>query len=209
MKDRIGEIVFTLQERSTALARREGERDAAVKRSSEAAEKLAECSETRARAAAAHHVLQTAAESLRERMKVELEHVATRVLRYVFQRDYKVEFKVEVKHGQVCAECWVSEDGVASKAVGGHGGGVLDVLAYILRVTVLRSMDGRKVLLADEPFKFVNSPDAMDRIRELAAEISKGGVQQVFVSSRDDMASVDGAKVFRFVPSKDGTKIEV
>jgi ABC-type ATPase involved in cell division len=91
--------------------------------------------------------------------------------------------------------------------MGGHGGGVLDVLALVLRAAVLRSTDGRQVLVADEPMKFVNSPDALERMKRLLSELSRRGLQIILVSSRGDTADMDDARVFEFTPSEDGTSV--
>jgi hypothetical protein len=196
-----------LHAKSETLARREGERDAAKARLAEAETSLHAVIEMRDRAGNVHATLQVAADALREKMKVRLEDVATRALRFVFERDYKVSFDVKTRHGQLTATCVVSEGGVSAAAMGGHGGGVLDVLALVLRAAVLRSTDGRQVLVCDEPLKFLNSPDALERMKRLLTELSKRDLQIILVSSRGDTRDMEGARVFEFEPHSDGAVV--
>jgi len=155
-------------------------------------------------------VLQAVSEAMRERMKTRLEEIATTVLRYVFDDSrYEVRIDVAVKHNLVHANVLVGHDGTFSKVDEGHGGGIADVLSYVFRTATLRAQeDSSQILVADEPFKFLNSQDATMRMAVLMKRLADAGLQQIIVSSKNDLADAPG-RHFVFTRSDDGTVAEV
>jgi len=155
-------------------------------------------------------VLQAAAETLRGRMKTSLESIATKVLQYVFDNPtYEVRIDVEVKHNLVYASVMVSKDGILSQIEEGHGGGVSDVLAYVFRASVLRAQTGlAQILVFDEPLKFLNSQDAASRMGVLMNHLAAKGVQQIVISSKNDLADSKG-RHFTFTRLVDDVIVKV
>jgi hypothetical protein len=147
---------------------------------------------------------------LRDKWRSRLEDLGTRALQYVFDDPrYRVLSHIEVKHNLPQLRNEVEHNGVAAPVLDGHGGGVRDVLSYVVRAAgILSRSDIDHVLVADEPFKFVNSPDAMKRLGHLMLELAEGGLQQIVVSSKGDLGSMV-ARHFVFSRSDDGTTIRV
>lgn len=210
MPSQLTTLTSRIDERRLALASRVGARDKVLEETQRRQREHALLLEEQSVAQRSLRVLQAAAEALRVRMKTKLEEIATKVLRYVFDDPrYEVRIDVDVKHNLVHARVLVGHDGVFAAVDEGHGGGVADVLAYVFRSATLRSRpDLAQILVCDEPFKFLNSQDAASRMAVLMNRLGESGVQQIVVSSKNDLAEAPG-RHFVFSRTDDGVSVEV
>lgn len=133
----------------------------------------------------AQSVLQGIAEAVQQKAHDQIASVVTRCLEAVFGDD-AYEFRIEFKQarGKTEARLLFIRDGMELDPVDASGGGVVDVASFALRLSclVLSSPAQRKILVMDEPWKWVSAEyrPAMARMAELLAK--ELGVQFIIVS---------------------------
>lgn len=202
----------TLRTRTQAVTRLADTSEARLNASRELAvrteESLARTTGTRDLAFQAHAILGAVSEALREEVKQRVEVVVAAALQAIFGTAYHFRFDAKVSRGVVSLTPLVGygEDLSTARWVGADsvGGGVVDVVAFALRVAVLllRRPKLRPVLFADEPFKHVSDeflPSVAEMLRRLATDMGL----QLFVISHEEAVAAAANKVF-YVSMKDG-----
>lgn len=99
--------------------------------------------------------------------------LVSQCLRTVFDEPYEFQIQFERKRGKTEARMVFIRDGMEVDPMTAAGGGVVDVASFGLRLAclVLRQPANRKVLVLDEPFRFVSS-EYRDRIGKLLEDLS-------------------------------------
>jgi hypothetical protein len=160
-------------------------------------------------------VLQTAIEARRQQLKERVESLVTRGLRAVFRRaDLEFFFEARLHGGTVgilpALRSTFRGETIEAGIVDGHGGGVADVISFLLRVVVLSLARPKLalVLVLDEPFRHV-SLEYLRGCATLLRELNRtAGVQFVLVTHKPDL--LDAADVvYRTVVENGVTRFEV
>lgn len=123
----------------------------------------------------AQQLVQVVAEQVQQQAHRQVASVVTRCLKAVFGEDsYEFQIIFERKRGRTEARLLFTRDGLEVEPLEAAGGGVVDVAAFALRLACLMlSMPRkRKLLVLDEPFRFV-SQEYRPRVRELLLTLSK------------------------------------
>lgn len=131
----------------------------------------------------AQAMIQQAALQTQERLKVHLTAIVTTALRTVFQ-DKDMEFRLTLDSKRGRSECLleVGDRGVFTDPLESHGGGVVDVVSFALRMSFWTINRTRPAMVLDEPFKFLSS-DLMPLAAEVLQSISeKLGIQVIMVT---------------------------
>ena len=138
----------------------------------------------------AQRILQAVAEAVQEAAHQQIAHVVTRCLKAVFGEEEGYEFQIEFvrKRGRTEANLWFVRDGL-QLGMDAVGGGVVDVAAFALRLAslALSLPRRRKLLILDEPFRFVSQeyrPQVKALLETLAEEM---GLQIVMVTHSPDL----------------------
>jgi DNA repair exonuclease SbcCD ATPase subunit len=135
--------------------------------------------------------VQEIAQGVQQQAHAKIAGVVSRCLSAVFGDDApSFEIKFEQKRGKTEARLVFVKDGEEMDPKGSSGGGCIDVASFALRLAclVLTKPSPRRLLLLDEPFRFVSKdylPNVAQLLRELAAEM---GVQMVIVTHLDDLS---------------------
>lgn len=156
-------------------------------------------------------VLQAAIEMRRQQLHERVETLVTRGLRAVFRRaDMEFFFEARVHGGVVgilpALRSTFRGQPIEVGIVDGHGGGVADVISFLLRVVVLSLARPKlsPVLVLDEPFRHV-SLEYLRGCATLLRELNRtAGIQFVLVTHKPDL--LDAADVvYRTVVDDTGT----
>lgn len=112
-------------------------------------------------------VVSQAAEAAQLRFGGIVSGVVTECLNAVYP-DNPYEFRIEFREsaGKTVADALVYRDGEPLDPLSSTGGGVWDVLAFALRVSLLiltARSDTRRLLVLDEPFKFLHGVEIQRR----------------------------------------------
>jgi hypothetical protein len=133
----------------------------------------------------AHAVVQEVAELVQASVHDRITKVVSKCLAAVFDQPYTFRIEVKKARGKVEATPVFERGGLVVRDILFEGGGgVADVAAFALRVVCLSMRKGgRKLLVADEPFRFLNGENYQSRVANminiLAAET---GFQFIFCS---------------------------
>ena len=135
-------------------------------------------------------IVQAVAETIQEQAHDRIAGVVTRCLATVFP-DEPYEFRIEFERTRNRTEArlrFVRED-MSVNPIDASGGGVVDVAAFALRVSclMLKRPPARRVLVLDEPFRFVSAtyrPAVATMLEDLAHELS---IQFIMVTHIDEL----------------------
>ena len=159
-------------------------------------------------------VLDLVGELKREEAKRKLEKTVTFALKIVLERkdiEFKLEFDTKRNVPVVIPKVISVFDGeqIETEIKDGHGGGLYDIVAFVLRVLVLvwYRPKLKQFLILDEVFKHVSRqflPNVAKLIKKLH---DMTGIQFVLITHKDEFAEI-ADKVFHFSNRNGITKIE-
>jgi len=121
-----------------------------------------------------------------------VEGLVTEALQYVFGGGYSFEIENTVSRSQAEAQMWVVIDGTQHSLKDELGGGVVDVVSFVLKVTfwALQINRTEPVLIFDEPLKNVDS-GRLEAIGMMIRSLSERlGLQFLIVTHEHELAEV-------------------
>lgn len=139
----------------------------------------------------AQEIVQLLAEAVQQRAHQQISEVVTSCLSAVFDDPYEFKIVFERKRGRTEAQLRFVRRGLEVDPMSAAGGGAVDVAAFALRVAclVLHRPRLSKILVLDEPFKFV-SAEYRPRVRQMLEELAKKmEMQIVMVTHADDLVT--------------------
>ena len=158
-------------------------------------------------------VFQLLSELKKKQVKIKIEALVTKGLQTIFERDdYEFEIVMQQKRGVMTAKPMLHSKfkgrDFSSEVMDGHGGGIVNVISFILQVIVLLSIRPKleRIIVADEPFENVSKEylnNVADFIKYLA-DIS--GMQIILVTHKDEFLDVADKK-FKVSLNKRGVSI--
>lgn len=130
----------------------------------------------------AQRVVQLVAQTVQKQAHDKIAGVVSRCLEAVFDEPYEFQIHFEQKRGRTEARLVFVRDGNEVDPMTGSGGGVVDVAAFALRVAciLLSKPQVRRVLIMDEPFRFVSAcyrPRLRGMLEQLAKELGMQFIQ--------------------------------
>jgi hypothetical protein len=134
-------------------------------------------------------LLQSLAKLVQEKVHERVASVVSRCLEAVFEEPYTFRIDFEQKRGRTEARLVFERDGMCVDPLTASGGGVIDVAAFALRLSCLLLIRPplRRVLIMDEPFRFV-SPDLRGRVRSLLQTLStEMGIQFIIITHMEEL----------------------
>ena len=140
-------------------------------------------------AEAAQGLAQAIAQAVQQKAHDRIAGVVTRALAAVFDDPYEFRILFEQKRGRTEARMAFVRGGHELDPLDASGGGVVDVGAFALRLSclMLARPPLRRLVIADEPFRFV-SAGLRGRVRALLESLSKElGVQFIIVTHQDEL----------------------
>ena len=143
----------------------------------------------------AQAVAQGVAERVQAAAHARVADIVSRALEAVFDRPYRFKLEFEQKRGRTEAALTFERDGLEIDPLEASGGGVIDVASFALRLSclLLSRPPLRRLIVADEPFRFV-SKEYRGRVRALLETLAvELGVQFIIVTH--DEALVTGTIV--------------
>jgi hypothetical protein len=133
-------------------------------------------------AAMAHELLQGMADKERLALQHKIESLVTFGLQAVFGSEYEFKLVQTVSRGLVNYDFELVCNGQTTVLKDAHGGGVLCVVGYLLRLIVVLLSGQRRLLVLDETFGML-SREYLPAIVELIREVTdKLGFQHIVVS---------------------------
>ncbi len=179
----------TLKER---YARLTGIRDEKLGQKQRIEDDITRLSQEKEDATSARWVLSEVMRITQSQFKDRIENLVTAAIRSVFDRPFAFHMEFKIQRGK--SECLfsVSEGDIVYDDIENElGGGMLDIIAFALRI-VLWSMKNPKsdhVMIADEPFRFVGDyvGDTGQMLQTLSREM---GLQFILITHEEELAEV-------------------
>ena len=151
------------QERETALALRKGHIEVAILK------------------------IQEVAKNVQDQLRIRLQDVVQTALDVVFPGAAYV-FCVDFipRRGRTEVDMWLDKDGTRLNPLDSNGGGVVDVISLALRICCLTLSTKDRVLILDEPFKFIRGTPR-NRLGAMVTALSaRLGIQIIMVADVSD-----------------------
>ena len=169
-----------LVERAVASASHAEQRLKESKEEAEQTKKKAEETEE------ARKFLQAVAATVQRHAHGQIAAVVSRCLEAVFDDPYEFHIEFVEKRGKTEAKMLFARNGNLIDPMSASGGGVVDVAAFAARIAclLLSRPAKRKLLVLDEPFRFV-SRDLRPRVRELIETLSEEMQVQFILVTHD------------------------
>lgn len=103
-------------------------------------------------------VVQDVAKTVQDTAHAQIASIVTRCLRAVFDDPYQFKIDFERKRGKTEAKLTFVKGKYKIDPINGAGGGVVDVASFALQIAciMLQRPKRRRILIADEAFKFVS-----------------------------------------------------
>ena len=137
----------------------------------------------------AQKIVQVVASSVQESAHKQIASVVSKCLEAVFDEPYKFVISFERKRNKTEAQLTFVRDGKALEdPINESGGGVIDVAGFALRLAslILATPKRRKLLVLDEPFRFL-SKEYTERMGECLIQLSKEmEIQIIMVTHNQD-----------------------
>lgn len=168
------------------LQRSVGVRDDLVKQRDGWIEKESSNKAAAEQAVQALNFVEESVRSVRNKTLRSIEAVANEALQAVYNEDLKLECDFGIKRDRSAVSFRyvkkVSDDVVVKRGPVGSGCGVSDVVAFALRLVLIKATGSENVLIADEPFKQLDREQAPKAAALLKFLSKKTGVQ-IIISS--------------------------
>jgi DNA repair exonuclease SbcCD ATPase subunit len=146
--------------------------------------------------------LQLVAKETQEKIRFRLEDIVNLALTSVFGTKYRFEIRFEMKRGQTEAELVLWDGENELDPMEANGGGACDCISFALRVALLIISKNRKVLILDEPMKFV-SADLQDTCYDIMKRLSHELDIQIIAVTHEESFIEKADKVYR-IQQKEG-----
>lgn len=148
-------------------------------------ERISDIEESRTHA---QHVIQNIQESVHQ----QIANIVSGCLAVVFDDPYTFKILFERKRGRTEARCIYERRGRQVDPMGASGGGTVDVSAFALRLAsiLMKHPQPRKLIIMDEPFKFVSPGFRNNVCRMLEQLVADFGFQ--FILNTSDQEFMTG-----------------
>ena len=133
--------------------------------------------------------LQVVAEAIQTQAHKQISCIVTKCLKMIFGTD-SYEFRIDFKRarGKTEASLTFVKDGEVFEPTEESGYGPIDVAAFALRIACIRYSHPRlrKLIISDEPMKWLNGEIYQERVGEFLLSLAKEwGMQFIFISDDD------------------------
>lgn len=139
----------------------------------------------------AQEIVQTITKGIQEEVHSQVASIVSQCLEIVFEEPYIFKILFEQKRNRTEARLVFERNGLEVDPMSATGGGVVDVAAFALRLSclMLHKPKLNKVIILDEPFKFV-SQNYQPNVKEMLETLSeKLGIQMIMITHISDLVT--------------------
>lgn len=137
----------------------------------------------------AQEILQLLAQAIQQQAHTRIAQVVSRCLAAVFDDPYEFKIVFERKRGKTEASLRFVRGDLEVDPLTSAGGGMVDVASFALRLAclILSQPKQSRVIILDEPFKFVSAEFRSD-VREMLEQLSADmGVQIIMITHIEEL----------------------
>lgn len=165
------------------------ERDAATLMLQQAQARHGEASDLVGQLAQVEQFFNVLADEKRALLETRVQRLVDHGIKFVFGPQYSFQVRSELAGKQIKTRFYVTESDLELNIVDAAGGGIADVVSFLLRIVMLllRRPVQRRVLILDEGFKWV-SAGHMPQLTQLITELSTTlGLSLIMVTHRPEL----------------------
>lgn len=154
--------------------------------------------------AKAQIILQESARLTQEQLEYRISKLVTLAMESVFENPYEISLNFQTQRGKTGASIFFLKDDEPLDPLSEAGGGVVDVAALGLQISLwtLQNPRTRNLLVLDEPLKWLKGGELPDKGAEMIKQIShKLGLQILMVSHSPELIA-HADKVFHVRQTK-------
>lgn len=185
---------MSLQVLKNRLSESRGQRDLLTKQVKEKQEVLASLTLLQSAQEAVQLIIQRTARETQDQLKIHIQDLVQSAIDVCFPGQYEFVMEFETKRGRTECSLFVQQGNEIMDPLTSSGGGLVDILSLALRIAALSLSQYDKVLLLDEPLKFLSSdlkPIAAEMFKELAHKL---GIQLIMVTHDKDFVNIADKK---------------
>ena len=148
-------------------------------------------------------LLQTIAKDTQEQLRFHIEDIVQLAMDACFPDKYEFRVEFELKRGRTEARIFLVENGQEIDPMESNGGGLVDIVSFALRFAAWSLSKTAKVIILDEPFKWLDrerKPLAMEILKQLSSRL---GLQIITVTHDAEMVAI-ADKVIRVGLEQEG-----
>ena len=193
-------MVWTLEQLRTKLDRCKFRRDDARAKLAEISSNLIHLQNYLESLRKAQALCQTVAMQTQESLRYHVEDVVNLMLQTLFGNQYEFKLIFEIKRNKTEARIAVLEKGVELDPLFSTGGGLADALSTALRIALMMLSKAERVLVLDEPGKFLDvekRPQFYAILQKLSKDMN---IQMLIVTHDPDCVEI-ADKEFKIVKS--------
>jgi len=182
-------INMTLEQEEEAVERLAGQLAHLERTVEEETKAKAKAERTLTRTQDAQEILQLLAQAVQQKAHEKISGVVSSCLSAVFNDPYSLRVQFDRKRGRTEASLRFVRGNLEVDPLTASGGGVVDVAAFALRAACLMLHRPRlsKIIVLDEPFKFV-SAQYRENVKTMLEELSEDlGIQIVQVTHLEEL----------------------
>jgi hypothetical protein len=138
---------------------------------------------------------QTVATEMRSEVKFKLESLVQSLLESVFGNKYTFIIEFDYSLNKTSCSFYLEQDENKQEIIYGNGGGLIDILTIALRVSLWCLSGTEKVLILDEPMKWVSLNRRKFVVDFLKDICEKLGLQIIMVKSHNDETEYENANI--------------
>jgi len=142
-------------------------------------------------------IISNAAASAREQVKDILEGLVSLALNEVFpEEEFEFFVNFDITYNKTSVKFELQQGGMALDPIDSCGGGVADIVSFMLRIACIYLSGSRRLLIADEPFKFLSAdkrPFVYSCLKSLAEQYN----MNVLMVSHDAQAANYADRIYK------------
>lgn len=187
----VGQFKDLLEQRRDAVTTLRSRFDLLGEQRDEAMARSRAAKEREAVTAKARMLLETYSEEEQESLRRRVEGLVSRGLSVIFGEGYGFKVEVGQSRGQASMEFKVVTPEGERAPLESHGGGVVNVVAFVLRVVIAALTPGiSRTLILDEPFAQLSAEFLEPMGSFLRELVDATGLQLLIVSHEEEIAAV-------------------
>jgi len=134
-------------------------------------------------------IVQTVAKETQKRIEYQVSELVTTTLSATFPEPYKFALKFEERRNKTEADLiFMKGKNETDDILFTGGGGVADVASFIIGIAIFSINPARPVIIRDEAFKFLHSPEFQEKVSKIIKRIcDKFNLQIILISDQPSL----------------------
>lgn len=140
-------------------------------------------------------IVQNTAIETQQQLTIHIKDLVQSAIDVCFPNSYEFIIEFDSSRSRTACTMAISKDNEIMNPMDNNGGGLIDVIAFALRVAALGLSSYDKVIFMDEPFKFI-SENLKPVAAELMASLSHSLGLQLIIVTHDEEITATADRIF-------------